>query len=58
MAIRKSDFLYKCKYDSLTIYDNNLQDMDPNNPEHYDMNPENHVETEEFLQETLQIYSS
>jgi len=35
MAIRKSDFLYKCKYDSLTIYENGLNDINPENPKHY-----------------------
>jgi len=49
MAIRKSDFLYKCKYDGNTIYQNQLNDVNPNNPKHYSRNPENYVETEDFL---------
>jgi hypothetical protein len=49
MAIRKSDFLYKCKYDGFTIYENQLNDLNLNNPKHYNKNPENYVETEDFL---------
>ena len=56
LAIKKADFMYKCKYDPEIIYEYSLHHLNPNNPADYMRMPENVIETATYKQDALDQY--
>ena len=55
-GIIKADFLYKCKYDPQYLFEQELFDADPEDPDDFDRIPENIIETESFRERAQEMY--